>query len=216
MKKFICAVICLTLIFTLAACGKKEEEEGKLVAYKDTDGNVVTEYVTIEDSKNDEVKDMDKEVKITIPLVILDEKYRTDPDAYCKDYGFIDCKTNEKDQTITITMRSLTYDLNLARIGIQVMTNIGTAIDSGQYPYVIRLDSYTDNFDEIVVLVDGEGYKADKQNSLLSYFIGECGMFYQIYTTENEYHCTVKIKDEKTGEILDEEYYETDNHGKQY
>ncbi|MBQ8503005.1 MAG: hypothetical protein IJ491_01875 [Clostridia bacterium] len=216
MKKIICLSLALCLLLTLAACGKKKDE-GTLVAYKDDEGNIVTEYVSEnEEDKEKNKNDIDNEVKVTLPLVLIDSEYRNDIDAYCEANGFIKGKINEKDQTVTITMRALTYDLNLVRIGTKVMSNIGSAIDSGEYPYVQKLESYSENFDEIVMLVDGEGYKADKQHSLLPYYLGECGMYYQLYTTENEYRCTVKIKDAKTGEIIDEEYYETDNYGKEY
>lgn len=217
MKKIICAVLCLTFLFTLAACGKKKDE-GTLVAYRDDEGNVVTEYVTTtKSSKNDSgKKDINEEVEVTMPLIFVSEEYRNDLDAYCEANGFISCKLNEKDQTVKIKMNSLTYDLNLVKIGTQVMSNIGNTIDSGEYPYVVNLESYSDNFDEIVMLVDGEGYKKDNQSSLLPYFLGECGMFYQVYTTQNEYECTVKIKDEKSGEIIFEKTYKTDNKGTEY
>ncbi len=214
MKKTICAVLSLIMLFAFASCGKKED--GKLVAYKDDEGNLVTEYreETKDDGKHEE--NMADEVSITIPLVFIDEKFGDDIDAFCKANSFTSGEINEKEQTATIKMRALTYDLNLVRIGTQVMSNIGNTIDSGEYPYVKNIESYSDNFDEIVMLVDGEGYKADKQGSLLPYFLGECGMFYQVYTTENEYECTVKLKDEKSGEIVFEKTYRTDNKGREY
>ncbi len=213
MKKIICAVLVLTVLFSLAACGKKKQE-GTLFAYTDENGNIVTEYHEQEETLGREAAD--DEVKVTMPLVFLDEKYRKDIKKYCEDFGYIEATVNEKKQTVTVIMRALSYDLNLVKIGTTVMRNIGDTIDSGEYPYVKGLDSYSSNFDEIVMLVDGEGYKKDAQHGLLPYFLGECGMYYQIFTTENEYHCTVKIKDEKTGEIIDEKYYETDNTGKEY
>lgn len=214
MKKAVCLMLALCILFTLAACGKKKE--GTLVAYKDDEGNIVTEYIENTNDSDKTPENIDDEVVITIPFVLVGKEYRNDLAKYCEVNGFERCELNEEAQTVTITMGSLTYDLNLMRMGIQVMSNIGSTVDSGEYPYVRELESYSENFDEIVMLVDGEGYKADKQSSLLPYFLGECGMFYQIYTTENVYKCTVKIKDAETGEIIDEKYYETDNTGKEY
>lgn len=215
MKKIICAVLCLTFLFTLAACGKKKDE-GTLVAYKDDEGNIVTEYVTTTKSSDIGKKDINEKVEITIPLVLVGEEYKNDLDAYCQANGFISCKLNKKDQTVEIKMNSLTYDLNLVKIGTSIMRNIGNIVDSDDYPYAKKLESYSDNFDEIVMLVDGEGYKADNQASLLPYSLGEYGMFYQVYTTQNEYKCTVKIKDEKSGEIIFEKTYKSDNKGTEY
>lgn len=215
MKKIICLLLAVCILFALAACGKKKDE-GTLVAYRNDEGEIVTEYVTDTEENNTEQKEIDDEVKVTMPLVFLGEEYKDDLAAYCEANNFISCKLNEKDQTMTVTMRALTYDLNLVKIGTQVMRNIGSAVDSGEYPYAQKLESYSQNFDEIVMLVDGKEYKKDEQSSLLPYFLGECGMFYQIYTTENEYHCTVKIKDAESGEIIEEKYYETDNTGKEY
>lgn len=213
MKKIICLALALTVLFSFAACGKNKQK-GNLVAYKDDEGTIVTEYMKEEATLGREAAD--DEVKVTMPLVFLDEKYRNDIKKYCEDFGYIEAAVNEKKQTVTVIMRALSYELNLVKIGTTVMRNIGETVDSGEYPYVKRLESYSPNFDELVMLVDGEGYKKDDQHSLLPYFLGECGMYYQIFTTENEYHCTVKIKDEKTGEIIDEKYYETDNTGKEY
>ncbi len=213
MKKIICIALALTVLFTLSACGKKKQE-GTLFAYTDENGNIVTEYHEQEETLGREAAD--DEVKITMPLVFLDEEYRNDIKKYCEDFGYIEATVNEKKQTVTVIMRALSYDLNLVKIGTTVMRNIGETVDSGEFPYVKRLESYSPNFDELVMLVDGEGYKKDAQHSLLPYFLGECGMYYQIFTTANEYHCTVKIKDEKTGEIIDEKYYETDNTGKEF
>lgn len=213
MKKIICLALTLTVLFSFAACGKNKQK-GNLVAYKDDEGNIVTEYMKEEATLGREAAD--DEVKVTMPLVFLDEKYRNDIKKYCEDFGYIEAAVNEKKQTVTVIMRALSYELNLVKIGTTVMRNIGETVDSGEYPYVKRLESYSPNFDELVMLVDGEGYKKDDQHSLLPYFLGECGMYYQIFTTENKYHCTVKIKDEKTGKIIDEKYYETDNTGKEY
>lgn len=220
MKKLICSLLCITLVFALAACGKKaEEEEGRLVAYKDTDGNVVTEYITLEQTENkggSEEKDIEAPVEITVPLAIIDKKYHSEPEKFCKENSYISCQFDEEKQTATITMRSLTYSLNLTKVGIQIMGNIGTVVDSGEYPYVIKLDSYTENFDELVILVNGEEYEKAGDTSVLLESLGECGLFYQIYTTENKYSCTVKIKDEQSGKIIDEEQYRMDNSGKKY
>lgn len=217
MKKFICICLCAVFVLTLAACGKKKEE-GPLVAYRDDEGNIVTGYATTtkQNKKDNGKKDINEEVEITMPLVFVGEEYKNDLESYCKTNGFISCKLNKKDQTVEIKMNSLTYDLNLTRIGTQIMRNIGNMIDSGEYPYAKKLESYSDNFDEIILLVDGEGYNADNQASLLPYSLGEYGMFYQVYTTENKYKCTVKIKDEKSGEIIFEKTYKSDNKGTEY
>ena len=215
MKKTVCAISAIVLVFalfiTLAGC-KKKEENGKLYYSYDDEGNIVSEYVETTTGNREA---MDDERKVTMPLAFVDKKYHHNLDAYCKDYGYISCTLNEKDETVTVIMKALTYDLNLVRIGMQVMTSIGDAIDSGDYPYAKKLESYSENFDEIVMLVDGKGYKADKQSSLLPYMLGECGMYYQVYTTENKYQCKVIIKDADTGEELFSETYKATNSPKE-
>ncbi len=223
VKNAICLALVLVMVVLFAACSKKEDK-GPLFAYTDADGKVVTGYAEDIDTQKDDGeekddngnKNPDKKISITMPLVFLGEEYINDVDSYCEVNGFIKGKINEKDQTVTITMRALTHDLFLVKIGMQVMSNIGGVVDSGDYPYVKELESYSDNFDEIVMLVDGKKYEADQQHSLLPYYLGECGMYYQVFTTENEYECTVKIKDAKSGKIIDEQHYETDNFGKEY
>lgn len=211
MKKVISSVSAIALVFVLlaglAACGKKQEE-GKLYYSYDEEGNIVSEFVELTTGDREAMYD---ERKVTMPLSFVDKKYHNNLDKYCKDYGYISCSLNEKDQTVTVIMKALTYDLNLVKIGMQVMTSIGDAIDSGTYPYAVKLESYSENFDEIVMLVDGEGYKADPQSSLLPYMLGECGTYYQVFTTENQYKCKVIIKDAETGEELFNKTYKTSN-----
>ena len=70
MKKILCLMLAVSVLFTLAACSKKQE--GTLVAYRNDEGDIVTEYVA-DVSENEGEKDIDGEVRVTMPLVFVDE-----------------------------------------------------------------------------------------------------------------------------------------------
>lgn len=215
MKKILIVAICV-LIFLLGVIAFDKYSESKQA--EDTPAvTMVSTYVEggVEKTTVVEVsrKDPDALVNFTMPLSLLEEDDRKDLDGFCKKNNYEDCVINEAEKTFTVTMKALTHDFMLTNVGIQVIRNIGKVFDLKAYSYVKELDSYNDDFSEIVLLVDGKEYvEAENRERLLSH-MGSCGIYYQLYTAENTYVCRVIIKDADSGEIIDAKSFEQDNYG---
>ena len=99
----------------------------------------------------------------------------------------------------------------LSGVGLQVIKSIVTLLDNEDYPYVKQLGNYNSDFSEIELLVDAKEYKAAKNSGDIAPFVAGCGIFYQMYSTENSYKCKVIIKSVKSDKIIDEYYAEQNN-----
>ena len=107
-------------------------------------------------------------------------------------------------------MDGMTYSLFLSRIGMKVMVGLGELVDSGYYPYVVKLGDYNEDFSYILMLVNNDKYeKADGKPSYkdLASFIGQLGLYYQNFTLEEEDKCEVVIAGYKSGKILHREVF---------
>ncbi len=204
MKKFMCVVLCAAALLTLSACKEKNVTDGNAVNGNATDGNIYTTAYNGNDI-----------VTIVMPLGMIPAEYQVDTDAYCEKNGFEACTIDFKTQTASLTMDKSKHKFFLADIGMTVIRNIASSFESEQYPYFKNLGEYNEDFSEITVLVDGKGYMADSTRSFLTYYVGECGLYYQNFTEKTEYICKVIVKDEASGEILDARSYAQDNTGKE-
>lgn len=212
MKKvlIIAVIILVVLVGIIVADEANKKEEAETITYVSTYYENGKEQTTVVEAPT---KDADAPVQFTMPLSYLDEKDRKDLDAYCKKNGYDSCVIDKEKKTFTVTMKSITHDFMLTRIGVQVMKSITSAFDSKEYPFVKEFGGYNENFSEITLLVDKDGYvKSDKKEELLQH-VASSGIYYQLFTTENEYKCLVMIKDIETKTLIDQQTFEQDNYG---
>lgn len=214
MKKIIIATLSLVILLTFACCGKKDE--GPVFAYRDEEGNIVTGTADDmnkdkADKNKDKPKNRDEIVEVNFPLALIEEEYQNDLDKYAEAYGYKEVKLDKKTQTVKIKMTAMSYDLLLVRIGTQVMRSIGSTYESEEFPYMLGLGKYNDDFSEVEILVDKEKYQADEQSSLLPYAISEYCMFYQLYTTREECACKVTVRDKETNRVIETKQYNQAN-----
>ncbi len=203
MKRIISALLCVILVFGFSACSKKDKGDEKSVS---------AAVESVESKKADEEKttkvkkrNPQEKVKITIPLDVIDEKYRNDMDAYCAEYGFLKAKINKRAQTVTITMKALTHELLLSRIGMKVVGSIYEIADSKDYPYIDKIESFDkDNFKSVVYSVDAKKYSKD---SAASYMMAQSCLLYQLYTTDDDYRVDITVVDKNTGETIETDTY---------
>ncbi len=218
MKKILAIAICVLVVLIGVILFDKYSD--KKEQQQEESPSVVTQVSTYIDDGVEKTtvveiptKDPDALVNFTMPISHLPDEARKDMKKYCAENNYESCVINEADGTYTVTMKALTHDFMLTRIGIQVITNIAKAFDVKAYSYVKDIDSYNSNFSEITLLVDGEGYAAAKNREKLLAHVGSCGIFYQLYTVENTYTCRVIIKDQASAEIIDAKSFEQDNYG---
>lgn len=213
MKKVLIAAVCILVvlvgIIAADAIIEKKNEVTVTRVYRYTDGDVQkTEIVEIP------TKDANTQVSFSMPLHYLEEKYRNDPDTFCREHNYISCVIDEQAQIFTVTMNSMTYDFMLINVGLQSIKNISNAIESEKYPFFKELREYNDNFSEITVLVDGAVYKAaTPESEAFMAFIAGCGIYYQLYTVENDYECKVVVRDSASKDIIDAKVFKQNNSG---
>lgn len=211
MKKVLIAAICvlavLVGIIAVDAIIEKKNEVSVTQVNRYTDGDVQkSEIVEIP------TKDANAQVQFSMPLYYLEEKYKNDLDLFCKDNNYIACTIDEQAQTFTVTMNAMTHDFMLINVGIQSIKNIANSIESEKYPFFKELSKYNDDFSEITVVVEKEGYQNTDKESFMAYIAG-CGIYYQLYTVENDYSCKVIVQDKESGEIIDSKVFRQNNSG---
>ena len=178
LKTIIALSLATVVAFSLAACKNDMEQP------------VIT---TPEDVSN-----IEDEIKITVPLISIDEEYRDDMDALCKAYGYTSAKLNKRKETVTITTNAFRHKLAMTRIGMRVIKAIYDLEESKDYPYLVSIDDVNkDDFSSATITV-----KADKFQDLLPYVIGQDLMIYKFYEGKNDFHVSVTVKDEK-GNLID-------------
>lgn len=211
MKKRVIIAVAVVLVIAaaIAISGNREKPEEPTSSTTSAAAQEVAEDNSPELQNG--TKNPDKLVKITLPLSFYDEKNQGDTDGFINKGNYEKIKVDEKDGTFTVTMKALTHDLMLSGVGLQVIKSIVTLLDNEDYPYVKQLGNYNSDFSEIELLVDAKEYKAAKNSGDIAPFVAGCGIFYQMYSTENSYRCKVIIKSVKSGKVIDEYYAEQNN-----
>ncbi len=192
MKKFLCLALCFVFLLSLTACKRKVADP--------TVVDLTPETTEVEESDPEDV------VRINIPIGLIDAQYHDNLDKYVQENGYISAK-KKSNGTVTIRMRSLTHALLLTKIGMKIMREMGAIVDSGDYPYAVRLGKYNEDFSEIVMLVKTEEYQQSPDATNLPYMLAQCGLYYQLYTTEKNRECKVIIADHETNKIVYEHTY---------
>jgi len=213
MKKRVIGILCAVLIIiAVVAIVKKVKPTGNTAASTSSSDvqqpSIDNSPIIVNGTKNP-----DRLVEITMPLSYYDAANKCDVSGFFNKNTYHSCRVNEKQKTFTVTLKSITHDFMLANVGIQVISNIGTMLDSDEYPYIKGLGKYNSDFSEIEFIVDAGAYSSAKNTDEMLEFAGNCGLLYQLYTTENSYKCKIIITDEKTGEKITDKTFRQDNNG---
>lgn len=209
-KVFIGIAVLLVILAVIIFTGKKDDN-----GETPSSSAATSEQTTTEDKTPDIIngtKNPNKLVKVTLPLSYYDAAAKADTNGFINKGNYQKLEINEKDKTFTATMKSLTYDLMLSNVGLQVIRNIAEILDDNKkYSYVKDLGDYNSDFSQIELIVDKELYAEADNTDDLAPFVAGCGIFYQMYSTENSYSCTVTIVSEKDNEVLDSYSAQADN-----
>ncbi len=213
MKKrvFIGIAVLLVILAVIAFTGKKDNTEEP----SSSSATTVSEQETTKEKADGLVngtKNPDKLVKVTLPLSYYNASSKSDTSGFINKGNYQKIEINEKDNTFTATMKSLTYDLMLSNVGLQVIRSIAELLDDDKdYPYVKDLGDYNSDFSQIEIIVDEKLYNKASNAEDIGPFVASCGIFYQMYSTENSYSCTVTIVSEKDNKVLDRYSAQSDN-----
>lgn len=198
MKKILSlALILFTLICLFTACKSRDDS-----VYVSDDIKVIDFDTTRLTEKTTSVR-AGKNIRISVPSDFVRSEAGGDIRKYAATYGYEIKEDN--DGNMTMKMDGRTYSFMLSGISLKVMISLGDIVDSGDYPYVVRLGDYSEDFSYILMLVNQKKYaKAGETPSYeeLADMIGLCGLYYQYFTKEKDNSCQVILADSKTGEIV--------------
>ncbi len=199
MKKIMAtAMILLTVICFFTACKKDDTETG-------TDDIKVVDISATRYQEETTLPKANKTVKVKVPASFIKGQSGGDIEKYAEKYDYK--IVEDKDGNVTLKMDGMSYSLLLSNIGMDTMLALGDIVDSGDYPYIVKLGDYSRDFSYILMLADTKKYKGKPSYEELAELIGLCGLYYQYYTIEEHNSCEVVIASEKDGKVLYREIY---------
>lgn len=152
-------------------------------------------------------------VTVNLPAMFVGDTDKDSLKSYCEANGYISGTYNKKSDTVALVMTENAYSLQLVSIGMKVIKSMYNVLDEGTFPYFKEIKSYSDDFTQVKIVVDGEAYKADKTSSLLAMTIGETCLMYGMYTVNDDPKCTVIVLDGETNVVLDTKTFDTKGGG---
>ena len=149
--------------------------------------------------------DFDKSITVTLPVSCVDEEYRDNLEAFAEKNGYYSI-SKKGDDKVKIEMREYSYKLLMTNIGMETVGGIGSAIDSGDYPFILSLEKYTDDFSEIYISVDKAKYEKAGKDAVDKLFsdIGLCGLHYLEYCQDSDGVCSVILFEEGTNLLVEQ------------
>ena len=203
MKKILSLTLILfTLICLFTAC--KSRDKG---VYVSEDIKVI-DFDTTRPAEETTAVRAGKNIRISVPSDFVRSEAGGDVRKYAATYGYEIKEDN--DGNMTMKMDGRTYSFMLSGISLKVMISLGDIVDSGDYPYIVRLGDYSEDFSYILMLVNQKKYKKAEETPSykeLADMIGLCGLYYQYFTKEKDNSCQVILADSKTGEIVYRDIY---------
>ena len=199
MKKITAtAMILLTVICFFTACKKDDAETV-------TDDIKVVDISATRYQEETTLPKTNKTVKLKVPSSLIKGQAGGDIEKYAEKYDYK--IVEDKDGNVTLKMDGMSYSLLLSNIGMDTMLALGDIVDSGDYPYVVKLGDYSRDFSYILMLVNTKKHKGKPSYEELAELVGLCGLYYQYYTIEENNSCEVVIASEKDGKVLYREVY---------
>lgn len=138
-------------------------------------------------------------VSVTIPAYLLrDEDFSDfDPEEYAEKKGYKKATLNE-DGSLTIKISKGDHKEKVAELLAKLEEDFAGLVGGENTPYVKFVEK-TPDYHEIIITVDGEGYKEDGDATPVK--VGESVVTYQVYNGDY-LHSEIKVIDVKTGNTL--------------
>ncbi len=150
-----------------------------------------------------EKKDPNEIVEFEIPVLFIEEDYKNNLNKLVKDKGYESAELSWNKKNVKIRLKALSYDIYLAKTGIETISAICETFESKEYPYVVNLGDYEDDFSYVTLLVNKKKFnKADNADALFTH-VSNCCAYYLLQDNDSPNKYKIDICDEKTGELLD-------------
>ena len=124
-------------------------------------------------------------------------------DKFVKDKGYESAELSWNKKNVKIRLRALSYDIYLMKEGISTISAICEIIESKDYPYVVNLGEYEDDFSFVTILVNKKKFKKVNNADALFTYVSNCCAYYLLQDNDSPNEYKIEICDENTGEVLD-------------
>ncbi|MBR5437948.1 MAG: hypothetical protein IKV21_03420 [Clostridia bacterium] len=196
-KLIIAAAVVLAAVICVFAFSGKDKTDTPV------EGQPVTVNLDTETTKKPLFSpSYDKTVTVVLPIEFVDKEYGDDLEAFAEAKGYFSISRKGKTH-VKIKMREYSYRLALTTVGLETISGIGYAMDSGDYPYFLSLAKYNSDFSDVVVAVDKEAYeKADNKEEFLNSVALYC-LYYQDYDNDSKGKCTLTVCEKDTNILIE-------------
>ena len=166
MNKKLIALVAVIVIAVTAVCIVSFTGTNEPETTAPAEGQPITVNLEPETTKEPFFKpSYDTKITVTLPIEVVDKKYGGDLEAFAEAKGYFSIE-KKGDSHVKIKMREYSYRLLLTTVGMETVSGIGYALDSGNYPFIVKLAKYDENFSDIVFIVDKEKYsKAENKDA---------------------------------------------------
>ncbi len=203
INKKLLALIAVIVIIVTAVClitftGKDEPE-----TTAPAEGQPVTVNLEPETTKKPLIKpDYDTRITVTLPIEVVDKEYGDNLEAFAEAKGY-DSIQKKGDDKVKIRMREYSYRLLLTSVGMETVSGIGYAMDSGDYPFITDLAKYNDDFSEVIFAVDKEKYaEAENKDEFFSVMAVYC-LYYQEFNEDSDGRCRITVCEDGTNILIE-------------
>ena len=192
LKKTLSFILALSVIFGLVGCTKpapSADEENGQTEKVENNPSILEELFT-------------KEITLHADLFSGEDMEAFDTDAYVEEQGFISAKVND-DGSVTVTMTNKRYNEVLAETASSIETAFSELVEAEDTPY-IKGFSHNDDFTEVTMKVDKAAY--EKAFDLTPLVVSILVVYYHSLA-EIDFHVTVTVMDNDTGEVINTSSY---------
>lgn len=203
MNKKLIALVAVIVIAVTAVCIVSFTGTNEPETTAPAEGQPITVNLEPETTKEPFFKpSYDTKITVTLPIEVVDKKYGGDLEAFAEAKGYFSIE-KKGDSHVKIKMREYSYRLLLTTVGMETVSGIGYALDSGNYPFIVKLAKYDENFSDIVFIVDKEKYsKAENKDEFFGLMAAYC-LYYQEYTEENKGVCRITVCEKDTNILIE-------------
>lgn len=188
LKKTLSIILALSMIFGIVGCAHPANSDNtgsNQTGQPENNPSILEELFT-------------KEITLHADFFSGEDMETFDADAYAKEQGFISAKANE-DGSVTVAMTNKKYDELLASTANSIETSLSELVGAEDTPY-IKGFTHNDNFTEVTIKVDRAAYE-NTFIDMTPLVVATLVVFYHSIA-EIEFHVTVNIMDNDTGEII--------------
>ena len=203
MNKKLIAIITVIIIAVIAIALATRSSRNEQETTAPAEGQPITVNLEPEtETVPSKTSAYDKKITVTLPIDIVDKEYGDDLDAFAEANGYVYAKKKGNDM-VKIKMREYSYKLLLTSVGIETVSGIGYAMDSGDYHFVDKLAKYNSDFSEIVFTVDKEKYEAAENKDEFFTIAAFYCHYYQKFLEDNKATCKITVCEKGTKNLIE-------------